>query len=160
MNIVSTNRFGTISYEDRDLVIARGDLTGMSGLTKFIVVDEPSTKPFRWLQSVELGWMALPILCTSELIFDYGPQIPTAELLQIGLHSADKTEVYVVVTIPEDILRSSVNLRAPLVFNTVTRVVRQVVLDGDWPEELFFFDTNLDAGAPRSASAFERVCLN
>ncbi|MGG5259646.1 flagellar assembly protein FliW [Phycicoccus avicenniae] len=65
---------------------------------------------------------------------DYHPEIddPTAE--RLGLTDAADAQVLLIVTVAEDVTRSTANLLAPVVLNTRTLDAAQVVLTGqDFP---------------------------
>lgn len=61
---------------------------------------------------------------------DYHPEIDDATADRLHLSAAEDALVLVVVTIAEDITRSTANLLAPLVVNTRTSDAEQVVLTG------------------------------
>jgi flagellar assembly factor FliW len=158
--LVETSRFGRLEINEEEILTVSGELIGLEGLRFFTLVDEPSTKPFRWLQSLEHPWIALPILSTHDLIFEYDLEIPYEELLEIGLKSTENAEIYIVATIPQVILHSHVNLRAPILFNPGTRLVRQVdLVDSGFPTKLYFFDVHPDEDEPAN-SVLEKICLN
>lgn len=157
---VETSRFGRIEIDEQEILSVSGDLIGMEGLKYFSVVDEPSTKPFRWLQAVEHPWVALPILASEDLIFEYDIEMPFADLNAIGVESVSNTDVYIVATIPQVILHSYVNLRAPIIFNPEEKIIRQVDLtDSGFPTKLYFFDVHPDEETPPD-SIIEKICLN
>ncbi|HID28634.1 MAG TPA: hypothetical protein EYP19_01370 [Desulfobacterales bacterium] len=157
---VETSRFGRLEIDESDILTACGDLIGMEGLRYFTLVDEPSTRPFRWLQSVDHPWIALPVLSTEDLIFEYELQIGPEELNQIELEFAEDAEIYIVATIPQVILHSYVNLRAPIIINPKKKLLRQVdLVDSGFPTKLYFFDMHPDEDGPRE-SVLEKINLN
>ena len=48
--------------------------------------------------------------------------------------------VLVTITVPSDLSKMSVNLKAPLVVNVDTRKAVQVVLEDDYPVKFFIYD--------------------
>jgi flagellar assembly factor FliW len=157
---VETSRFGRLEIEEDEILSVSGDLIGMEGLKYFALVDEPSTKPFRWLQAVEHPWVALPILASEDLIFEYEIEMPYEDLVEVGVESAGDTDIYIVATIPQVILHSYVNLRAPIIFNPQENILRQVdLIDSGFPTKLYFFDVHPDEEQPPD-SILEKICLN
>ena len=157
---VDTSRFGRLEVEEAEIFTSSGNLIGMEGLKQFVLIDEPSTKPFRWLQSVQHPWVALPILSTHDLIFEYDLQIPLDDLEQIGLTNTDEAEIYIVATIPQVILHSYVNLRAPVLMNTDLNIIHQTdLVDSGFPTKLYFFDVHPDE-QEESTSVLDKICLN
>jgi flagellar assembly factor FliW len=158
--LVETSRFGRLEVEEDEILSVSGRLIGLEGLHYFVLVDEPSTRPFRWLQAVEHPWVALPILSTEDLIFEYDLEIPYEDLLEVGLQSTQDSEIYIVATIPQVILHSYVNLRAPIIFNTRKNLIRQVdLVESGFPTKLYFFDVHPDEEKP-AESALDKICLN
>lgn len=158
---VNSSRFGRLNVEADQILTVRGDIYGMEGLHHFILVDEPSTKPFRWLQSIEHPWVALPLLASEDLIFEYDLQISYEDLTAINLETTENAEIYIVATIPQVILHSHVNLRAPVVFNPQEKLIRQVdLVDSGFPTKLYFFDVEPDEEEQHQTSILEKICLN
>jgi len=158
--LVETSRFGRLEVEEEEVLHVSGDLIGLEGLDYFVLVDEPSTRPFRWLQAVEHPWIALPILSTEDLIFEYDLEIPYEDLLEVGLQSTDDSEIYIVASIPQVILHSHVNLRAPIIMNPRRNLLRQVdLVDSGFPTKLYFFDVHPDEDDP-AESVLDKICLN
>ncbi|WP_232524922.1 flagellar assembly protein FliW [Nocardioides mangrovicus] len=59
----------------------------------------------------------------------YEPVIDDATVERLGIDSAEDVLVLVVVNVGGSLAESTANLRAPVVVNTTTRLVQQVVLD-------------------------------
>ena len=157
---VETSRFGSLQIEETQILTSYGDLMGLEGLRYFTLVDEPSTRPFRWLQSVDHPWIALPILSTKDLIFEYDIQITPEDIQPIELCSVDDADIFIVATIPQVILHSHVNLRAPILLNPEKQLIRQVdLVDSGFPTKLYFFDVHPDELEPRN-SVLEKINLN
>lgn len=159
--LVDTSRFGRLEVDEDDVfTVAGSGLIGLEGLRRFVLVNEPTTRPFRWLQAVECPLVALPILSTEDFIFEYDLEIPYGDLLELGLQSVQDAELYIVATIPQNILHSFVNLRAPIIVNPKRNLIRQVdLVDSDFPTKLYFFDVEPDRERP-AESALDKVCLN
>ncbi|MBM6401476.1 flagellar assembly protein FliW [Phycicoccus sonneratiae] len=75
------------------------------------------------------------VTADAEVFFpDYHPELddPTAE--RLGLTDAADAQVLLIVTVAEDVTRSTANLLAPVVVNARTLAAEQVVLTGqDFP---------------------------
>ncbi|MBD3784562.1 MAG: flagellar assembly protein FliW [Micrococcales bacterium] len=75
------------------------------------------------------------VTAAAEAFFpDYHPEIDDATAQRLGIEVAEDALVLLVVTIAEDITRSTANLLAPVVVNARTSDAEQVVLTGqDFP---------------------------
>lgn len=75
------------------------------------------------------------VTADAEVFFpDYHPEIDDATAERLGLTDAADALVLLIVTIAEDVTRSTANLLAPVVVNARTLAAEQVVLTGqDFP---------------------------
>jgi len=117
-----TNRqFGELEFEDNHVVMFPEGLIGFERCRKFLIVDDETTEPFRWLVSVEDGGLSFPLLDPALLLPGYATD--TAD-------GAGKT-VFVVATLRAAGGNSTVNLRSPIVIDNGARTARQVILDDE-----------------------------
>lgn len=83
-----------------------------------------------WLQALEPPFHAFILTDPWNAMFDYAPEISDADADQLGLTRFEDAKVLAILTVPEQ-GAMTMNLRAPIVFNVVTRVAKQVVLLSD-----------------------------
>jgi len=154
---VHTTRFGTVSVDSSEVFTC--DLVGLAGLDKWCWVDEPTTRPFRWLQAVEQPWVAIPMLSTVDLIFEFDLELLHEH--EIREEMGDDVEVYIIATIPATMVHSHVNLRSPVIVNVRERRMKQFELvNSEFPTKLYFFDVDPDESEEGSALDEEKICLN
>jgi flagellar assembly factor FliW len=65
---------------------------------------------------------------------DYAPDIPDADLEELGVTELDQDQVIVmaIANVPAQFRETTANLKAPLVFNLKSRKARQVILTDDY----------------------------
>ena len=128
---IETSRFGAIEvFEDRILEFPEG-LVGFPALKRFLVIDDESSAPFRWLQSLDEPDLAYVAVEPKWLLPDYQVDLPPAVAAQLAIAQPDEMSVLVLVTIPEDPRQMTANLKGPLVFNAASRKGAQLVLDDE-----------------------------
>ena len=128
---IETPRFGEIEVpEDRILEFPEG-LVGFPGLNRFLVIDDESSAPFQWLQSLDEPDLAYVAVEPKWLLPDYQVDLPPAVAAQLAIAQPDEMSVLVLVTIPEDPRQMTANLKGPLVFNAASRKGAQLVLDDE-----------------------------
>ncbi len=128
---IETPRFGEIEVpEDRILEFPEG-LVGFPGLSRFLVIDDESSAPFQWLQSLDEPDLAYVAVEPKWLLPDYQVDLPPAVDAQLAIAQPDEMSVLVLVTIPEDPRQMTANLKGPLVFNAASRKGAQLVLDDE-----------------------------
>lgn len=84
-----------------------------------------------WFQSMDEPQFAMPVIIPNYVVPDYNP-IVNDELLD-GLGELNEKNLYVITTIsvPEDITKMTVNLKAPLIINTDTLKGAQIIVENE-----------------------------
>lgn len=128
---METHLFGALEVAEDQVYRFPEGLYGFEELRRFVLVEATPGAPWKWLQSLDEPRISFVIFDPFVLVPDYRPQIPEAELAAVGLKTAGEAAVYVLATVPADLARTTVNLRAPLVFNPQARLARQIILPDD-----------------------------
>ncbi len=128
--MVNTRRFGEIEIEPREVLHFPVGIAGFPDERAFILVRTKETGTIAWLQSVRTPSLALPLVSAHAFGSSYPdvPFLPIAERAGIG-SNLDEMAMMVVLSAPEG-QPATVNLLAPIVVNTETRVGGQLFLEG------------------------------
>lgn len=128
---INTKHFGLIEY-DEDRVIKFDDgIPGAEHLKEFIMICPNEEGPFYWLQSLEEEQFALVLSNPFEILPEYDPKIPKSIFDEMQIKKKDELAILAVTVIPEDFRKMTVNLMAPIVFNTTKHIAKQVILNDD-----------------------------
>ena len=129
--ILNTKNFGEIEINEQDLLEFEYGIPGFENMTKFVILGktDDESSPFFWLQSAQNQNLAFGIMNPRDLVPDYEVEIDmfTANLLQIK--DENDALIYAIVTVPEDISKISINLKAPIVINAKNNRGCQVVIE-------------------------------
>ncbi|MBO5522522.1 MAG: flagellar assembly protein FliW, partial [Roseburia sp.] len=121
----NTRLFGTIDIEDEKVITLEGGMIGFPFLQKFtLIFDEEKEKKaasIMWLQSMDEGEVAFPVMHPNEINPDYNPTVNDEMLAPLGELNDENTYVLVTVTAAAEPKEATVNLKAPIVINTDTR---------------------------------------
>lgn len=131
---VNTKNFGQIDIDDDKLIVFPQGIVGFPELVHFALIhdeEEGSEAPVKWLQSMEEPAFAMPVANPLVIKEDYNPQIEDALFEEIGGINDDAMLVLVTLTVPKEIEKMSVNLKAPFVINADTKKGVQVILDSE-----------------------------
>lgn len=128
---VNTRLLGEIDVDDALVFHFPAGLLGLEDLKRFFLIEPAPGSPWKYLQSVEDGDLALLVADPFAIHPDYAPSLPAGDLAEMGLSEDSEAALLVVAVLPEDVREMTVNLRAPLVFNPATGQARQVVLEDD-----------------------------
>jgi flagellar assembly factor FliW len=143
---INTARFGEIPVEESKVITMAGPILGFEQLDRFILIVPDEKKPFWWLQSVDDGAVAFVVANPFAVKPDYEPEIAGDVARALGIERPEEAVVLCIVSIRKDPLKVTLNLRAPLVINPVTKRGGQVVLED--PKQPIQFDVT---DGPKSA---------
>ena len=130
---ISTARFGSLEVEDQDILFFSQGILGFEDLSRFFIIDPKDEALIMWLQSVDDGKVAFPIIEPQVLDANYSVKFLSSDLEVLGLKDSGDIEVYVILTIPKDIKKVSANFKAPLIVNPKRNLGGQIVLqDNRW----------------------------
>ena len=127
--LLETRNFGSIEYDDNEVIYFQKDILGFEGLKRYIIVGKEDNEPFMWLQSVDEPGLAFVIIEGADVIPYYRPEIPADELKRLDAKESTSLLIYNIVVIPDNIEEISCNLKAPVVINSDNCKAAQVVLD-------------------------------
>ena len=147
---INTTRFGEIPVEESNVITMTEPILGFGQLERYILIVPDEKKPLWWLQSVEDGSVAFVVADPFAVKPDYEPEIPVDIALVLQLELPGDAVVLTIVTIRKDPLKVTLNLKAPLMINPVTKRGGQVVLVD--PEQPIKFDVTNGLKAAGQAS--------
>ena len=130
-----TRLFGPIEIEDEKIIHIAQGIIGFPDLKHFTLIfdcERETTSAIHWLQSMDDGDVAMPVIVPGELLPDYRPTVNDALLQGLGELTPDNTYILVTVRVPENIEDISVNLKAPIIINTDTNKGSQVIVEDDF----------------------------
>ena len=141
---IKTRIFGEVTIDDSKMIKFPNGIVGFPDLTDFALIhdaEQGDQAGIRWLQSVQEPTFAMPVVDPLIAKEDYNPLVDDNLLKVIG--EGENILVLVTITVPSDLSKMSVNLKAPLVVNVDTRKAVQVVLEDDYPlSSLFMISLN------------------
>jgi len=146
---LTTKIFGEVDIEEEKIIQFPSGIVGFPDLNKFALVhdeEKGSDAPIKWLQSLDEPAFAMPVMNPLLVKEDYNPMLEDELLSPIGGLGEDSTLVLVTLTVPKDIEKMSVNLKAPIIINADSRKATQVILDADEYEVKFPIYQILKAG--------------
>ena len=115
---INSRIFGKIEIDDNKIITIPNGLLGFEKYTRYVIAydsDKESKNGIMWLQCVDEPELAFPVMDPMFIIKDYRPEI--------GIFESDE-ELYVlsVLTVPSDLTKMTINLKAPIVINISTRL--------------------------------------
>ena len=139
-----TRIFGTIDVAEDKIIKMEKGMIGFPHLTHFALIfdEEKKEKKFKimWLQSMDDGDIAFPVVDPITVKDDYQPSVSEEIIAPLGEMTGDNAYLLVTVTVPKSIEEASVNLKAPIVINMATNKGAQVITEDDYPVKHKIYD--------------------
>lgn len=131
---IQTKLFGNILVDEDKRIYFENGIIGFPDLKNFLIIFDEEKKDnarISWLQSVEEPGFAIPVI--NPLLADgkYNPAVNDELLKPLGELDSDEMLVLVTLTIPAKIEEMSVNLKAPIIINAITRKACQIVVENE-----------------------------
>ena len=137
---IKTRIFGDVNIDDSKMINFPNGIVGFPDLKDFALIhdaEQGNQAGIRWMQSVQEPNFAMPVIDPLVVREDYDPRVDDELLKVIGEGSM---LVLTTITVPSDLSKMSVNLKAPIVINVDTRKALQVVLEDDMPVKFFVYE--------------------
>ncbi len=139
----NTRIFGEIDIAEDKLLSFPEGIVGFPDMKVFALIYDEEKQDSRniiWLQSLDEPTFAMPICNPLILKPDYNPMIDDEWIRPIGEITEDNLMCFTTMTIPKDITKISINLKAPILINADTRKGRQVIVEDDYEVKFFVYD--------------------
>jgi flagellar assembly factor FliW len=132
---LKTRAFGQIEIEDDKIIHFEHGILGFPDLKDFTLIfdnDKGVDTPIKWLQSLDESGFAMPVMNPELVMNGYTPHIDRELLSSLGDNLAsDNILILVTVTVPRDITKTTVNLKAPIIISIDNRKAVQIICDED-----------------------------
>lgn len=128
MKQIQTTRFGTVQYNEDHLITFPDGMVGFHQLKTYVLVESPQNPLILWLQSTDHAEIAFPVVEPWFFKTDYRANMSEADKITLGYEPGNTLKTMVVLTIPSETTRMTVNLRAPVVINIQKAKAAQLIL--------------------------------
>ena len=136
--MITTKLFGDIEVDEEKKITFVQGIVGFPELKDFLLIhDSDSEGGIRWMQSIQEPAFAMPVIDPLVVVPDYNPTIEDELLKPMGEINEENTLVLVTITVPHEIEKMTVNLKAPIVINGENRKANQIIVDDDKYEVKF-----------------------
>jgi len=140
----NTKIFGEIEIEEGKIIVMEKGMIGFPELQKFTLIfnteRENPKETIMWLQSMDDGDIAFPVIIPTIIEPNYLPDVNEELLSPLGDLTPDNTFILVTVTVPKEIEKLTCNLQAPIIINIDNNRGAQVIVDNDYPIRFPIYD--------------------
>lgn len=138
-----TRLFGKIDIEDDKIIIFKEGIIGFPQLQNFTLIHDEEKRnqgAIKWLQSMDDPAFAMPVISPLDIVPDYMPNASEKGLESLGHMPIESAFVLVTITVPKDIEKMSVNLKAPFIINMENLRGAQIIIEDDYPVKYMIYD--------------------
>lgn len=130
--LIKTKYFGDISLEEDKIITFSQGIMGFEDFKRYTIlfdVEEGDKSSISWLQSLDEQGLALPVINPFHVKPDYNPIVEDEILKPIGEINEQNLVILLSLTVPTDLEKMSVNLKAPFIINSDTRKGCQIIVE-------------------------------
>lgn len=109
------------SYDENDVITFTEGLIGLPQIRKAVVISMSEFKPFCWLAPLDNEDTRFVVVDPNEIYDGYDPQ-------QYNAATGSSSQTYAIVTVGSDWTKTTINLRAPLLVDPVSKTASQRIL--------------------------------
>lgn len=129
---IETKLFGEIAVDESKLISFPQGIIGFPELKDFLLIhDGDGNGNIKWMQSIQEPAFAMPVVDPLTVIPEYNPDIEDELLKPLGEITEENMLVIVTITVPKEIEKMTVNLKAPIIINSESRKAAQLIIDSD-----------------------------
>lgn len=132
---INTKAFGKVAIEDDRLIRFDHGILGFPDLKDFTLIydiDKGNESTIKWLQSIQEPNFAMPVMNPDLVIPGYTPVFNKELLTPLGGNlDSENILMFVTVTVPKDITKTTVNLKAPIIISIDNRKAVQLICDDE-----------------------------
>lgn len=132
---VTTRIFGNIAIEEDKIIRFDHGILGFPDLTDFTLIfneEKGADSSIKWLQSLQEPAFAMPVMNPDMIVQEYNPNFEADFLKPLGDNlDSENILMFVTVTVPKDITKTTVNLKAPIIISVENRKAVQLICDDE-----------------------------
>jgi flagellar assembly factor FliW len=130
--IIETKDLGFVEIDEKNIISFPRGIYGFENAVRYAMLkDNEAENPFMWLQCVDDKQTSFIVVEPTSFIDDYAPRLSQKMKDQIKLVSDDVLRLAVICTIPADFNKITINLKCPIIINSIDNIAMQAILEDD-----------------------------
>lgn len=130
--LVKTKYFGEIDLAENKVITFEQGILGFEEYKRYTILydlEEGDKATVSWLQSLDEPGFALPVVNPLSVKSDYNPIVEDEVLNSLGNITDENLVILLTLTVPNDLTKMSVNLKAPFIINSDTCKGCQIIVE-------------------------------
>lgn len=128
MKHIETTRFGLIEVNEDHVIHFKDGMIGFPKLKEYTLIESTAMPLILWLQSLAEPDVAFPLVEPFFFKKDFKVNMTDADKHSLRFSEGDRLKLLVVMTIPENMVHMTVNMKAPIVIDINQATAAQVIL--------------------------------
>ncbi len=139
--LLKTRLFGEIEIEEKEVINFTKPILGFDDCRQYVLVEKEAVFPVFWIQSIDKPDVAFPDVSPFSVSDEYSIKIRPRDLSDIQARNTVDILVLTILVVPEITTSLRTNLRAPIIYNPVDKVAKQLILNDDkYPIQHYILD--------------------
>lgn len=128
MKSIQSTQLGKLEYLEENVITFDLGIPGFDEEKQFIICQNDNESPFAYLQSIDNKDLTF-ILANPFIFFtDYEYKLDNNIIEELKIKRIEDVATWGIVSISEDIRKTSINLKAPIIINIITKKGRQHII--------------------------------
>ncbi|NLO39459.1 MAG: flagellar assembly protein FliW [Ruminiclostridium sp.] len=129
---LQTRNFGEITVNESDVIVFPSGLPGFEEMKKFTLLGKQDTGAvFFWLQSIDEPNLSFVVTDPFAIHPEYFVDVDDSETQELQISDAEDLLTLAIVTVPENVKNTTVNLKAPVLINLHNNKGKQIIMKNE-----------------------------
>jgi flagellar assembly factor FliW len=125
---VRSCRFGTVEVPEERILHFVQPILGFAPFEHYALVEDPESHPVLWMQALHAPEVLFPVVDPRQVADGYHVDLEPGQAEALGVERVDDLRLLCILTLSTDPAAITVNLRAPIAWNTRRATAMQLVL--------------------------------
>lgn len=131
---VKTRDFDEIEVSRKDIITFPNGIFAFENYKEYIFITPLGSGKFPvWLQSIENPELCFILFNPLEFCPNYRVTVIDDDLTPLEMDNDDAARFYVIAVVPENEMDATVNLKSPIIVNSLNNKAAQVIVADDYP---------------------------
>ncbi len=139
--IVKTDYLGDVEVSEEEIYTFDEGMYGFPDSSRYVFIGAiTSDFPFLWMQSLDEAHATFVVTDPFAFKDNYDFELSKKALDELEVQGSEELAFYTAVVIPENVRKTTTNLKSPIVLNIRNKKGRQIILNEDYPYKFPIFE--------------------
>ena len=129
--VVQTKFLGQIEMDEKDIIVFEKGIPGFEDMTRYTLLPVEGNPYLSFLQSVEREPVCFIVISPFAVEPNYDIELNEDTIGFLEIEKPEEVQLYAIMNLADELDKSTVNLKAPIVVNITSSKGHQIVLDDE-----------------------------